>query len=167
MDKIVDTGQRLRNTRLDSFSKWLELCSVVHPPVITNFRTSKRGVALSIRNDALVWLKRMFPNEIHSTTRASKFFPERELWFFTLPTTYFEMNENQFLNIVCEHESEKNNFHLLKIPFSFIKKNKGLFDTRKNGEAFDLHISARKTEKFIEKRSKGRVDFSYFKQESF
>ena len=122
---------------------------------------------MSIRNEAITWLKKNFPSEINSTTRTSKFFPDRELWYLTRPASFFDMNENHFLNIVCEHESEKHNFHFLKIPFEFFSKNKAFFDIRKNGESFDLHISARKTEKFIEMRSKGKVNFSSFKKKSF
>jgi hypothetical protein len=121
---------------------------------------------MTIRNTATTWLKLNFPNETKSATRTSKFYPERELWFFTFPASYFENTKNETLNILCEHESDKNEFYLLKVPFSVFKENKSNFDIRRNGESFDLHISARNTEKFIEKRSKNKIDFKKYLQKS-
>lgn len=121
---------------------------------------------MTIRSTASAWLKLNFPKEINSATRTSKFYPERELWFFTFPTTYFEKNENETLNILCEHETKKNDFYSFKVPFSVSNENKSNFDIRRNGEKFDLHISARNTEKFIEKRSKNKIDFKKYLQKS-
>jgi hypothetical protein len=125
---------------------------------------TKGKANMNIRNTAIQWLKENFPNEIHNTTRTSKYFPERELWFFTFPTSFFDKNGNEFLNLICEHESNKKEFHFIKIPFKFIKENRNNFDIRADGDQFDVHISARATEKFVEKRSRNKIDLKPYKQ---
>lgn len=121
---------------------------------------------MTIRNEAIKWLKVNFPKEINNQTRTSKFFPERDLWFFTFPISFFEKNDWQFLNIICEHDKISNDFYFIKVPFKFIKENKNNFSIRSDGGQFDLHISAKAYEKFIEKRSKNPINFKQYIQNS-
>lgn len=45
---------------------------------------------MSIRRAALEWLRKQHPADAEGEVRTSKFYPERELWFLTLPSEWFD-----------------------------------------------------------------------------
>ena len=93
--------------------------------------------------------------------RASKYYAEQELWFFTLPTSLLIDTRPGHLVILLENEKTASAFHLLKVPFAFFRENRAKFDTRNEGDKFDMHISARRGSWMDDLRSKG-VSFGQF-----
>jgi hypothetical protein len=95
--------------------------------------------------------------------RSSRFYPESEIWFFTFPSTFFDVGLEGSLNILCEVQADSNNFLYLRVPFSFFRENREKFNIRSTGDKFDLHISAKKKNRFVDERS-DNVTFAVFEQ---
>ncbi len=93
---------------------------------------------MSIRVQAKQWLKQNYPADTSNTLRASKYYPEKDIWFFTFPASYFDSGQSGNLNILLQYENELEKFHYLKVPFSFFRENREKFDIRKTGDKFDL-----------------------------
>lgn len=110
---------------------------------------------MSIRDLAKTWLSENHPGEVSNDMRASKYYPSKDIWFFTFPSTYFEAARSGHLNILLQHESDFRQFHYLKVPFSFFRENRQKFDIRASGNKFDLHISAKKRDWLVCERSNG------------
>ena len=108
-----------------------------------------------------MWLRKNHPQESTSTLRVSKYFPEKEIWFFTFPTSYFESSKTGHINILCESQPNSCDFKYLKVPYAFIRENQNKFNIRESGEKFDLHISAKRRNWLIDERSKN-VSFKQF-----
>lgn len=118
---------------------------------------------MRIRDQAEKWMMENFPSDVKNLFRASKYHPEQDIWFFTFPITYLDSERAGDLNIFLQFEKSPNQFHLLKVPFSFFRENEKRFDIRSTGEKFDLHISAKKQNWLECKRSKN-VSFKLFEQ---
>ena len=124
-------------------------------------------MAMSIRNEALLWL-RAKGVELEGEFRVSKLYtPEKSwtksyAWWFEFPSGFVETAEDQFLNLLCRDSSEESNFYILKVPLSFIKKNRDRLGFRHTSDKFSFFLSADSSEKFIEKRGTGKIDFSNF-----
>lgn len=118
---------------------------------------------MSIREQAKSWLKQNHSTDVSSTLRVSKYYPERDIWFFTFPVTYFDSGKPGNLNILLQHEGYLDQFYFLKVPFSFFRDNQMKFDIRATGDKFDLHISAKRGNWLSCERSKG-VSFREYEQ---
>lgn len=118
---------------------------------------------MSIREQAHKWVKQNHPADVSNPLRVSKYYPEKDIWFFTFPSSYFDSDKTGHLNILLQFEREPNQFHFLKVPFSFFRENKNKFDIRKTGDKFDLHISAKKRNWLFCERSNG-ISFSKYEQ---
>jgi hypothetical protein len=116
---------------------------------------------MTIRRDAIAWLAENQPSETHWPIRSSKFYKEQQLWFLTLPTEFLNDRNLACLLLLLQDESKAKSFHVLKIPFEFLRDNKSKFDIRVGGEKFDIHISAQKSTWMVEMRGQG-IDFSKF-----
>jgi len=92
-----------------------------------------------------------------------KYYPENDIWFLTFPASFFDSSKPGDLNILLQYKSEPDQFHFLRVPFSFFRDNQTKFDIRATGDKFDLHISAKKRNWLCCERSKG-VGFSTFEQ---
>jgi len=112
---------------------------------------------------AKAWLELNHPSVASGTIRASKYHSDQELWFFTLPTTYFDPERSGDLNILLQLEHNLDKFHYLKVPFSFFARNREKFDIRSSGNQFDLHISSKKSSWLVCERSKN-VSFNSYEQ---
>lgn len=131
--------------------------------ISTNFTKNTKGnrIKSSTKKQALIWLGKNHPSELHNILHASKFHPDQEIWFFTLPTTYFDQNNVGEINLLCEKQNNSNDFYFLKVPFSFFRENKEKFSIRRDEVKFDLHISAKNRNWMIDERSK-IIDFKRF-----
>jgi hypothetical protein len=118
---------------------------------------------MTIRPQAIKWLKTHHPSEKTNPVRTSRFYPGKEIWFFTFPATYYESGKVGTLNILCQKQSGSDDFHYLKVPFSFFENNKAKLDVRKSGKYFDLHISGKTKNWLVDERS-DNVDYSVFDQ---
>ena len=122
-----------------------------------------RSQTMTIRQQAILWLKKHHPSQILNPLRTSRFYPEREIWFFTFPSTFFDAKMEGHVNVMCETQDNDSNFIYLKVPFSFFMEHRGEFNVRANGEKFDLHISGKKKNWLVDERSDG-VTFAEFEQ---
>jgi hypothetical protein len=116
---------------------------------------------MKIREKAQRYMATNYPDEVLHDYRVSKFHSDRELWFLTFPTSYFDDDRNGSLIILLQNEFNTDTFYCLKIPFSFFRENMGKFDIRTDGEKFDLHLSARRSNWLVCEKSSG-VDFSEY-----
>lgn len=116
---------------------------------------------MNIRTEAKLWLKLNFPIEDGIEFRVSKYFSKQDIWFFTLPISYFDLGRTGHLNILLQFEKKHDHFHYLKVPFSFFHANKNKFDVRRSGDKFDLHISAKHRNWLFCERSQG-INFQEF-----
>jgi hypothetical protein len=108
------------------------------------------------------WLRINHPGLISKTLRVSKYYPEKDIWFFTFPCNYFDFSKAGNLNILLQQKENSEQFYLLNVPYSFLRENKEKFDIRSSGKKFDLHISAKKRNWLECERSKGVSFVSYF-----
>jgi hypothetical protein len=111
-------------------------------------------------------MRKNYPNELNSILRASKYYPEQGIWWFTFPTSYFDKKESGHIDILLQFEKEPDQFHYLKVPFDFLRNNQTKFDIRSSGGKFDLRISAKQGNWLIDERSEG-VGFNEFEQKLF
>jgi hypothetical protein len=118
---------------------------------------------MSIRELAKEWLKKSHPTHIANKLRASKYYPEKDIWFFTFPSSYFDTGKPGHLNILLQYENNPELFHFLKVPFSFFRDNQDKFDIRTSGDKFDLHISAKKRNWLVCERS-NNISFGKYEQ---
>ncbi len=113
------------------------------------------GFIMSTREKARKWIVENRPEAVSNKMRTSKYYPERDIWFFTFPIDYFDSSKLGNLSILLQHKENPNEFFHLDIPFSFFRDNKKRFDIRSSGDEFDLHISAKKRNWLQCERSKG------------
>jgi hypothetical protein len=98
---------------------------------------------------AKVWMKQNHPDQPLNKLRVSKYYPEKRLWFFTFPSSYFEQSAKEKNIVILLQDIDTTGFIYLKVPFSFFHSNQDKFDVRCGGDKFDLHISA-KTKNWLE-----------------
>ena len=120
---------------------------------------------MTIRKYAKQWLEVNHPSDVSNTLRASKHYPEKDIWFFTFPASYFDPARAGNLNVLLQFKDDPSQFHFLKVPFSFFTDNQSRFDVRAKGDKFDLHISAKQKNWLICERSSG-ISFCEFEQGS-
>jgi hypothetical protein len=95
----------------------------------------------------------------------SKFFRDKEswtgeeAWWFDLPIEKVKAGKNGIYYLVGE--SKKSSFVVLKVPNKFLIANLKKFETRYQGR-IRLHLSAESSDRLVDKRGKGQVDFSRF-----
>ncbi len=118
---------------------------------------------MTTRELAKRWLKLNHPADILNMLRVSKHYPEKDIWFLTFPQTYFDSGKLGNLNILLQNGNDPEQFHFLKVPFSFFKDNQEKFDVRSTEEKFDLHISAKKRNWMTCERSKN-ISFNKYEQ---
>lgn len=120
---------------------------------------------MTIRAQARSWIISHHPEAASNKMRVSKYFPDREIWFFTFPTSYLNDSQTGNLNVMLQDERDMESFHFLKVPFSFFQENKEKLNVRSTGDKFDLHISGKKRNWLECERSSG-VNFKQFEQEN-
>jgi hypothetical protein len=116
------------------------------------------------RRRAITYLKKHL-GYIPSLIATSKFFREEEswthekAWWFDLPIKKVKDNKNG--NYYLVGESKKSSFDYLKVPNKFLVGNLKKFET-KYRKCIRLHLSAESSDRFTDKRGKGRVNFSRY-----
>ncbi len=108
-----------------------------------NITNIPEGRGLNTKDYAKVWLAQHDSSVEGRSFRVSKYYPEKDIWFLTLPVSYFDHGKEGDLDILLQNEHANNQFHYLKVPFAFFTDNQQKFDLRSSGERFDLHISAK------------------------
>ena len=116
---------------------------------------------MTTRATSKVWLAMHFPQETNAPLRTSKYYPEHELWFFTLPSTLLTGSGQGHLLFLLQKSEDPKSYHLLRVPLAFLRENRVKFDLRQAGDKFDLHISSKPSKWLVDLRSKG-VDFGDF-----
>lgn len=116
---------------------------------------------MSTKEKARGWLNNIF----HSEIRSSKYYPEKDIWFFTFPIRFCEKGNNGYADILLQDKENLEEFIYLRVPFSFFRENREKLDMRSDEDFFDFHISA-KPENWLEcERSRG-VSFKQFLQKT-
>jgi hypothetical protein len=127
---------------------------------------------MNVRQAASQWMKDHYPNQqlkqdykgsSQGLLRTSKYISELEEWFITGRTDYFDKGREGVLLFLLQQENDLEQFHYLRIPFSFFRENQRKFEVRPDGKQFDLHISALKGSWLEVKRSNG-ISFRSFEQ---
>ncbi len=119
---------------------------------------------MTVRQQAIEWIRSHNPSEASNPLRTSRFYPEKEIWFFTFPSAFFDDGKEGHLNILCQKQANTNDFYYLKVPFSFFRENHDKLNVRASGENFDLHISGKKRNWLVDERSDD-VNFAVFEQQ--
>lgn len=83
---------------------------------------------MGIRELAKEWIVDNHPELRMNDMRASKYYPDNDIWFFTFPCDYFDKNRAGSVNILLQHKDRLNQFYLLKIPYEFFRENQSKFD---------------------------------------
>lgn len=107
------------------------------------------------------WLEENHPY-IKGSFRVSKYYPEKDIWFFTFPTNYFDSSKSGNLTLLLQHKGGVA-FTLLEVPYSYFREQRSKLDVRSSGEKFDLHISAKKRNWLECERSNG-VSFARYEK---
>lgn len=116
---------------------------------------------MGIRGMAKAWLQDNHPEFSANKLRTSKYFHDRDIWFFTFPRDYLDKNREGSVNMLLQQKDDVTQFYLLVVPYSFFHDNKSNLNIRSSGDQFDLHISAKKHNWLQCERSKG-VSFARF-----
>ena len=125
--------------------------------------SARKRQLMGTREQAKRWIKQNYPADTSNILRASKYYPASDIWFFTFPESFFAPARMGDLNILLQYKNEPDEFHFLKVPFSFFRENRERFDIRTTGDKFDLHISAKKRNWLSCERSKN-ISFKNFEQ---
>jgi hypothetical protein len=120
-------------------------------------------IRVSTKELAKRWFLENCPECRSNTIRVSKYYPEKDIWFFTFPIEYFDQSKVGNLSVLLQHKDDLSQFNHVEVPFSFFRDNKTKFDIRSFRDKFDLHISAKKRNWLQCERSKG-VCFSKFER---
>lgn len=118
---------------------------------------------MSIRENAKRWIAEYRPEAVSNSMRVSKYYSDKDIWFFTFPIDFFDSAKVGNLSVLLQLKGNPNEFLHLEVPFSFFRDNKNKFDIRSSGDQFDLHISAKKRNWLQCERSKG-ISFLQFKR---
>ena len=123
---------------------------------------------MPIRSEAVQWLMSHYGVK-GKGIYASKFFEPNEswnkkrVWWFEIPLTAIESNDITELHLLCQVESNKRDFHYLKVPIKYFREQLKKFDVRNDGRV-SIYLSAEPHHMFVEERAKSNVSFSRFLQ---
>jgi hypothetical protein len=119
-------------------------------------------MATTIKAAAVRWFVSKFGKK--NPMYASKFYiPEKSwtrqsAWWFEIPQRTIEAPKSAEIHLLCQVAPDANDFHYLKVPVEFLKKEKPNLCIRKNCK-LSLFLSAEQNEMFVEKRGSGKVGF--------
>ncbi len=65
--------------------------------------------------------------------------------------------------MLCEMQANRNNFHYLRVQFSYFRENRERFNIRATGDKFDLPISGKRQNWLVDERI-DHVTFVKFQQ---
>ena len=119
-------------------------------------------MATTIKAEAVRW----FASKVgmKNPMYASKFYVPKKswtrqsAWWFEIPQRTIETPKSAEIHLLCQVAPDSKDFHYLKVPVEFLKKEKLNLSIRKNGK-LSLFLSAEQDEMFVEKRGSGKVSF--------
>ncbi len=123
--------------------------SAEHPT--SNSMTSSNTV--NTAQKAKHWLLCKFPDEPYQGIRASKYYQDKDVWFFTIPVDFLNSEQNDLKLLLAEPNYK--GFHFLKIPRTYLVSNRDKLSIRQAGDKIDFHICAIPDRKFKDIRGKG------------
>ena len=86
--------------------------------------------------------------------------PKKHVWWPQIPMSAIDTSKYNFVNLVCQVAPDKNDFHYLKVPTSYLNENLKKF--HRVGDIISLYLSAEISNLFAEIRGTGNLDFSKF-----
>jgi hypothetical protein len=116
-------------------------------------------------NNGRQWFKENFKDD-GNKIYTSKFYtpeeswPKTQVWWLQFPKTAIDASKYDFVNFVCQVTPNKNDFHYLKVPLTYLNEHLDKF--HRIGENIDLYLSANPNTLFVEERGKARLNFSKF-----
>ena len=87
-------------------------------------------------------------------------YPKKAVWFIQIPMHAINIDNYDYVNLLCQKEVDGIEFYYLKVPVKFIHEQLDKFDRIKDNIA--LYLSADPKRLFIEERGKDRVSFKEF-----
>jgi hypothetical protein len=102
---------------------------------------------------AKLWLSNNFPEESYQNVRASKYYSDKDIWFFTIPIVFLSSEQNELRLLLAEPDYK--GFHFLKIPRDYLVSNRDKLSIRQTGEKIDFHICALLDRRFKDIRGEG------------
>lgn len=99
------------------------------------------------------WLSDNFPNESYQNVRASKYYSDKDIWFFTIPIDLLSSEQNELKLVLAEPDYK--GFYFLKIPRDYLVSNRNKLSIRQTGDKIDFHICALLDRRFKDIRGEG------------
>jgi hypothetical protein len=120
----------------------------------------------TIKSKAVNWLVTKHGVKSKSVYASKFYVPEssrtrQSAWWLEIPQAAIEMAKSAEIHLVCEVAPDIEDFHYLKVPVEFFRKNLPNFDIRKDGR-LSLFLSAEPEDMFVDRRGRGKVSFSDF-----
>lgn len=127
------------------------------------------GMATSVKAEAVSWLVSKF-GVVSDAVYASKFYiskksrTHRSAWWLEISRAAIETPKSAEFHLLCQVAPGAKEFHCLKVPVGFFKKELQNLCVRKKGKTslVSLFLSAEPGEMFVDQRGVGQVHFSDF-----
>ena len=120
---------------------------------------------MNIRSKALIWLNSHF-GQVEGKIYTSKYYipdeswPRKHVWWPQIPLRVVNEPGVNNINILCQVEPGKNEFHYLKVPVNYFQDNLDSFDVVQG--MIHLYLSAEPGNLFAEIRGRGNLGFEQF-----
>ena len=120
---------------------------------------------MTIRNKALKWYNAKY-GRTDPSIYTSKFYqpdeswPKKSVWWPQIPMNAINDSSTHVIHILCQIESNRDEFHHLKVPTKFLREHIEKFHTIKG--QISLYLSTEPERLFIEERGEGNLNFQNF-----
>jgi hypothetical protein len=120
----------------------------------------------SLRSDALGWLSSRWGVEGEPTYTSKFYVPERSwtgqaAWWLEIPRGVIDNSGSGNLHLLCQAAPGLSEFHYLRVPADFLRRNLSKLALRDNGRV-SLFLSAEPSDQFVERRGSGKLPFASF-----
>ena len=102
-----------------------------------------------------------FPNESQQNVKASKYYEDMRIWFFTINSNFLT-GDSEYLRLLLAEEKSRG-FQFIKIPREYLVSNRTNLSERQTKDKIDFHISAKRGKKYKDIRGAG-LEFKQFRQ---
>lgn len=102
---------------------------------------------------ATQWLSDNFPKESYQNVKASKYYTDKDIWFFTIPVGFLSSEQKELKLLLAEQDYK--GFYFLKIPRDYLISNRNKLSIRQTGDKIDFHICALSDRRFKDIRGEG------------
>ncbi len=122
----------------------------------------------SLRSDALGWLSSRWGVEGEPTYTSKFYVPEKSwtgqaAWWLEIPRGVIDNGGSENLHLLCQTAPGRSEFHYLKVPTDFLRRNLSKLTLRDNGRV-SLFLSAEHADLFVERRSGRKLPFAPYVQ---